>query len=228
MGSSNGKTMEPVSSGVLGLDEILGRRDTACRYPSASPILVYHAPVVLVRPSPSYLTCKESASSNFCPWKRALRRKSSIRFYIPVKWNFRNIKGILKRVEEVQPKRIVFDSLSERRLLAREPLRFRRQLPALKQYFAGRDSTVLLLDDHTAGERERDIQSIVHGVVRLGNLQREYGAKRRRLEVLKLRGVQFREGFHDYNIRTGGLETYPRGRPACDALSQRTATHSRL
>ncbi len=120
------------------------------------------------------------------------------------------IKAILRRVEEVQPKRIVFDSLSELRLLAREPLRFRRQLLALKQYFGGRDCTVLVLDDHTAGEGEGDIQSIVHGVIRLENLPRDYGTKRRRLEILKLRGVQFREGFHDYNIRTGGLEVYPR------------------
>jgi circadian clock protein KaiC len=120
------------------------------------------------------------------------------------------IKAILKRVEEVQPKRVVFDSLSELRLLAREPLRFRRQILALKQYFGGRDSTVLFLDDRTTGEDERDLQSIVHGVMRLGNLPREYGTRRRRLEVLKLRGVQFREGFHDYNIRTGGLEVYPR------------------
>jgi circadian clock protein KaiC len=67
-----------------------------------------------------------------------------------------------------------------------------------------------LLDDHTAGEGERDLQSIVHGVIRLENLPREYGTKRRRLEIVKLRGVQFREGFHDYNIRTGGLEVYPR------------------
>ena len=120
------------------------------------------------------------------------------------------IKAILTRVEQVQPKRIVFDSLSELRLLAREPLRFRRQLLALKQYFGGRDCTVLMLDDHTAGESEGDIQSIVHGVIRLQNLARDYGTKRRRMEILKLRGVQFREGFHDYNIRTGGLEVYPR------------------
>ncbi|SRR5579883_482992 len=120
------------------------------------------------------------------------------------------LKAILKRVEETHPKRLVFDSLSELRLLSREPLRFRRQLLALKQYFAGRDCTVLLADDHTGGEEDRDIQSIVHGVVRLENLSREYGTKRRRLEVFKLRGAQFREGFHDYSIRTGGLEVYPR------------------
>jgi circadian clock protein KaiC len=95
-------------------------------------------------------------------------------------------------------------------LLAREQLRFRRQVLALKQYFAGRDCTVLLLDDRTAGEDERDLQSIVHCVVRLENLPRQYGSKRRRVEVLKFRGVKFREGFHDYAIRTGGVELYPR------------------
>src|SRR5579871_365284 len=120
------------------------------------------------------------------------------------------LKAVLQRVEETHPKRVVFDSLSELRLLSREPLRFRRQLLALKQYFAGRDCTVLLADDHSTGEEDRDIQSIVHGVVRLENLAREYGTKRRRIEVLKLRGVSFREGFHDYSIRTGGLEVYPR------------------
>lgn len=120
------------------------------------------------------------------------------------------IKAILSRVEEVQPKRVVFDSLSELWLLARESLRFRRQLLALKQYFAGRDTTVLLLDDHTASEVERDVQSIVHGVLRLENLPRDYGTKRRRLEIMKLRGVSYRDGFHDYDIRTGGVVVYPR------------------
>jgi len=120
------------------------------------------------------------------------------------------IRAILKQMEDLDPKRVVFDSLAELRLLAREPLRFRRQLLALKQYFAGRDCTLLMVDDHTAGEDQGDIQSIVHGVVRLENLAREYGTRRRRLEVLKMRGVVFREGFHDYNIRTGGIEVYPR------------------
>lgn len=120
------------------------------------------------------------------------------------------VKAILSRIEEVQPTRVVFDSLSELRLLSRDQLRFRRQLLAFKQYFAGRNCTVLFLDDRTTGENERDLQSIAHGVVRLENLEREYGTNRRRVKVIKLRGVQFREGFHDYNIRTGGLAVYPR------------------
>lgn len=120
------------------------------------------------------------------------------------------VKAILTRIEDVQPSRVIFDSLSELRLLARDQLRFRRQLLAFKQYFGGRNCTVLFLDDRTAGEDERDLQSIAHGVIRLENLDREYGSSRRRLKVVKLRGVQFREGFHDYNIRTGGLAVYPR------------------
>lgn len=120
------------------------------------------------------------------------------------------LKAVLKRFEEVKPSRVVFDSLSELRLLSRESLRFRRQLLALKQYFGGRDCTVLMLDDRTSGPDGKDILSIAHGAIRLENLAREYGSKRRRLEVLKMRGVQFREGYHDYNIRKGGLEVYPR------------------
>jgi circadian clock protein KaiC len=145
------------------------------------------------------------------PMEESLKAEEQYTVLYPGEVELSNtIKGILRRVEEIKPRRVVFDSLSELRLLARESLRFRRQLLALKQYFAGRECSVLMLDDHTAGEGERDLQSIVHGVIRLENLPREYGTKRRRLEIVKLRGVQFREGFHDYNIRTGGLEVYPR------------------
>ena len=145
------------------------------------------------------------------PMEESLRAEEQYTVLYPGEVELSNtIKGILRRVEDLQPKRIVFDSLSELRLLARESLRFRRQLLALKQYFAGGQCSVLLLDDHTAGDGERDLQSIVHGVIRLENLPREYGSKRRRLEIVKLRGVQFREGFHDYKIRTGRLEVYPR------------------
>ena len=145
------------------------------------------------------------------PMEESLKAEEQYTVLYPGEVELSNtIKGILRRVEDVKPRRVVFDSLSELRLLARESLRFRRQLLALKQYFAGRECSVLLLDDHTAGEGERDLQSIVHGVIRLENLPREYGTKRRRLEIVKLRGVQFREGYHDYNIRTGGLEVYPR------------------
>jgi circadian clock protein KaiC len=117
--------------------------------------------------------------------------------------------AILKEVDRIQPKRVVIDSLSEMRLLAREPLRFRRQILALKQYLAGNRGTVLLLDDKVAG-RDLEIHSIVHGVISLDHLAVEYGAERRRLRVTKLRASKFRGGYHDFTIATGGLKVFPR------------------
>jgi len=118
--------------------------------------------------------------------------------------------AVLAEVERLQPVRVVFDSLSELRMLARDSLRYRRQVMGLKRYFAGRNCTVLLLDDRTGEGHDLQLQSISHGVIMLESLEREYGIKRRRLEVRKLRGAQFREGFHDYTIKRGGLEVYPR------------------
>lgn len=118
--------------------------------------------------------------------------------------------AVLEEVERIQPRRIVFDSLSEMRLLARDPLRYRRQILALKQYFAGRQCTVLLLDDRTATVGDLQVQSIAHGVVELEHLALEYGAERRRLRVIKLRGSRYRGGYHDFNIETGGVEVFPR------------------
>jgi circadian clock protein KaiC len=119
-------------------------------------------------------------------------------------------KTILSDVDQIKPLRIVFDSLSELRLLAGNPLRYRRQILALKQFFAGRSCTVVLLDDMTTTSHDLQVQSIAHGVLRLEQLYPEYGAERRRLMVLKYRGTRFRGGYHDYNIRHGGLEVYPR------------------
>ena len=118
--------------------------------------------------------------------------------------------AVLAEVERLQPARVVFDSLSEMRLLAGDSLRYRRQILGLKQYFAGRKCTVLLLDDRTANGHDLQLQSIAHGVIMLESVEREYGIKKRRLEVKKLRGAQFREGFHDYCIKHGGVEVYPR------------------
>jgi circadian clock protein KaiC len=118
--------------------------------------------------------------------------------------------AVLEEVERIRPRRVVFDSLSEMRLLAREPLRFRRQILALKQYFAGRRSTVLLLDDKVADGKELQVESIAHGVISLEHLAVEYGAERRRLRVIKLRGSRFRGGYHDFNIETGGVRVFPR------------------
>jgi circadian clock protein KaiC len=96
------------------------------------------------------------------------------------------------------------------RLLARDPLRYRRQILALKQFFSGRRSTVLLLDDRTSADADLQVQSIAHGVLMLEQVALDYGSERRRLRVSKLRGSRFRGGFHDFAIRTGGIEVYPR------------------
>ena len=117
---------------------------------------------------------------------------------------------VLATLERVRPRRVVFDSLSEMRLLARDPLRYRRQVLALKQFFVGLDCTVLLLDDRTATSGDLQLQSIAHGVVRLETLLPEFGGARRRLRVMKLRGVPYTDGYHDYTIRTGGLDVFPR------------------
>lgn len=119
------------------------------------------------------------------------------------------IKTILAEVERIKPTRVVFDSLSELRLLAGSPLRYRRQILALKQFFVGRRCTVLLLDDLTAVDRDLQVQSIAHGVLLLDQLNPDYGGERRRLRVVKYRGVAFRGGHHDYRIRKGGLEVFP-------------------
>jgi circadian clock protein KaiC len=118
--------------------------------------------------------------------------------------------AVLKEVERIRPRRVVFDSLSEMRLLAGEALRFRRQILALKQYFAAHKSTVLLLDDKVSDGRDLQVQSLAHGVISLEHLAVEYGAERRRLRVLKLRGSRFRGGYHDFNIETGGVRVFPR------------------
>src|SRR4029078_176994 len=119
-------------------------------------------------------------------------------------------KTILADVEKIKPTRVVFDSLSELRLLSGNALRYRRQILALKQFFAGRNCTVMLLDDLTSTDRDLQVQSIAHGVVLLEQLHPEYGAERRRLRVVKFRGVKFRGGYHDYTILRGGLEVFPR------------------
>lgn len=120
------------------------------------------------------------------------------------------VKTIFDAVDRVQPDRVVLDSLSEIRLLAQSSLRYRRQLLALKHYFARRDATVLALDDLTADAEDKTAHSIAHGVVRLEELIPNFGAERRRMRVMKYRGQAFRGGFHDFIIRTGGLEVFPR------------------
>jgi circadian clock protein KaiC len=117
---------------------------------------------------------------------------------------------IFEAVERSKPKRVVIDSLSEIRLLAQNSLRYRRQILALKHYFGKRDATVLLLDDMTADVDDKTVHSVAHGVVRMEELIPDYGAERRRLRVMKYRGQTFRGGYHDFTIKTGGVQVYPR------------------
>lgn len=122
----------------------------------------------------------------------------------------RTTQALLSHVEKINPARVVFDSLSEMRMLAETPLRYRRQILQLKQFLAGRKATVCFLDDHSAGQRDLQIESIAHGVVSLSRLSPEYGVSRRRMNIQKIRGVDFRDGFHDFVIRKGGVVVFPR------------------
>ncbi|HET9426886.1 MAG TPA: ATPase domain-containing protein [Allosphingosinicella sp.] len=119
-------------------------------------------------------------------------------------------KRILDTVERLKPDRIVLDSLSEIRLLAQSSLRYRRQILALKHFFARHGATVLLLDDLTAESDDRTMHSIAHGVIRLYELSPDYGSERRRLKVQKYRGLRYRGGYHDFVIDTGGIRVFPR------------------
>jgi circadian clock protein KaiC len=119
-------------------------------------------------------------------------------------------KKVLADVDRIKPTRVIFDSLSELRLIAANALRYRRQILALKQFLSVRHCTVLLLDDLTSADHDLQVQSIAHGVLKLEQLNPEYGSDRRRLRVVKYRGVAFRGGYHDYIIHRGGLRAFPR------------------
>lgn len=119
-------------------------------------------------------------------------------------------KAVLLEAQRLKPTRVVFDSLSELRLLADNPLRYRRQVLALKEHFSRQNCTLLLIDDRIGGVRDMHLHSLAHGVIGLDRVTPEYGTMRRRLEISKMRARPFREGFHDYMIRRGGLEIFPR------------------
>lgn len=119
-------------------------------------------------------------------------------------------KGILDALEKVKPSRLVLDSLSELQLLSANPLIYRRQVLAFKQFITNRSCTTLFLDDRTASDGDLQVRSIAHGVISLKRMATDYGGIRRRLEVIKYRGIAFREGLHDYKIEYGGIVVFPR------------------
>ena len=120
------------------------------------------------------------------------------------------VKRIRSEVERLNPQRVALDSVSELKILSQTSARYRREILGLKQFFAGRNCTVLVLDDRTTREGEQQLQSIAHGVIRMEREAREYGTTRRQIHVVKMRGVRFMDGRHDFVIQTGGLELYPR------------------
>jgi circadian clock protein KaiC len=120
------------------------------------------------------------------------------------------IRGVMDCVERSRPTRVVFDSLSELRLLSQHSLRYRRQILALKHFFSTRACTVLMLDDRSAEPGDLQLHSIAHGVLTLEQMAQDYGSERRRLRVIKMRGVKYRGGYHDFVIETGGVAVFPR------------------
>ena len=122
------------------------------------------------------------------------------------------VRGVMGVVERLRPGRVVFDSLSEMRLLAQNPLRYRRQVLALKKFFADHVCTVMLLDDRSisANDSEQQLHSIAHGVISMEQIVDQYGPERRRLRVIKMRGIRYRGGEHDFVLDTGGIAVFPR------------------
>lgn len=119
-------------------------------------------------------------------------------------------KRVRAEVERLKPARVALDSVSELKILSQTSHRYRREVLGLKQFFTGKQCTVLVLDDHTTPDGEKQLQSICHGVIRMRRETRDYGDTRRQLHVVKMRGVRFHDGMHDFLIRSGGIEVYPR------------------
>lgn len=136
--------------------------------------------------------------------------------------------AVLNQVDQLRPSRVVFDSLSEMRLLARDALRYRRQILELKACFSERECTALLLDDHSRGENDLQLESLSHGVILLEQRPYEYGRTRRRLRIVKMRGMGVIEGFHDFALRRGGLTVYPQLQFVPSAEQEQTVIRSGL
>jgi circadian clock protein KaiC len=143
--------------------------------------------------------------------EQQLKQQEANTFFHPAEVELnRTTQALLAEVERTKPLRVVFDSLSEMRMLADTPLRYRRQILQFKQFFAGRKCTVLFLDDRSAGQTDLQVESIAHGVIMLEKASPSYGVARRLLNVVKIRGSGFLEGNHDFIIRKGGMTVFPR------------------
>ncbi|HKQ36812.1 MAG TPA: ATPase domain-containing protein [Verrucomicrobiae bacterium] len=143
--------------------------------------------------------------------EQQLQIESENTFFHPSEVELNRITQILlAEIERVNPSRLVFDSLSELRLMAETALRYRRQVLRLKQFFTGRQCTVLVLDDRSSDVKDLQVQSLAHGVLALEHSSPDYGVARRHLNIVKIRGLKYREGFHDFVIQTGGIVIFPR------------------
>ncbi|SFU92421.1 circadian clock protein KaiC [Methylobacterium sp. 174MFSha1.1] len=120
------------------------------------------------------------------------------------------VRLAIAEIDRIKPQRVVFDSLSEIRLLSQSSLRYRRQVLALRSYLLIHDTTALLLDDLTVDQYDLNLHNLCHAVIQLEQLAPLYGGERRRLRVIKMRGTHFRGGYHDFVIRRGGLAVFPR------------------
>ncbi|MDE1153693.1 MAG: ATPase domain-containing protein [Micavibrio sp.] len=151
----------------------------------------------------------------------ALQTENQYTMYQPSEVELGNTtEAIIAEVEKLKPTRVVLDSLSELKLLAQSPLRFRRQILALKKFFTTRSCTVLFLDDKTTtGVENFQLESIAHGVIDMEQLSPEYGAEKRRLRIKKFRGQKYHGGYHDFVIEKGGISLFPRIIPTADARS---------
>jgi circadian clock protein KaiC len=157
------------------------------------------------------------------PSEESLGVDAAYRMYHPSEVELgETIKTVLAEAERIRPTRIVIDSVSELRLLAANPLLYRRQIFALKRYFARHQGTVLFTDDQMGPSQDVHLHSLAHGVVSLQRVIPDYGTMRRRLQVGKFRGRGFREGYHDFVIRPGGLVVFPRL-----VASEHRASHAR-
>jgi circadian clock protein KaiC len=179
-------------------------------------------PCLFVTLSESEQELRESAASHgwtldgvhfveAIPSEESLSTDASYRMYHPSEVELgETVKSVLAEAERIKPKRVVIDSVSELRLLAANPLRYRRQILALKRFFARHHSTVMFTDDQMGAEQDAHLHSLAHGVVTLERVIPEYGTMRRRMQVGKMRGIAFREGYHDFVIRRGGVVVFPR------------------
>jgi circadian clock protein KaiC len=235
----NGEAPHVLSTGVPGLDDILGGGLTPHRIyliegePGAGKTtagLQFLLEGVRLGETVVYITLAESheelhavAESHgwdlsgihiheVLPSEELLAREDQFAMFHPSEVELVDtIKLILSVVDELKPTRVVLDSLSELQLLAESPLRYRRQVLALKQFFARRRCTVVLLDDRTSSAAgDLQVRSIAHGVIQLTHTVQGYGAERRRLRVIKHRGREVTGGQHDYNLVRGGLVVHAR------------------